>query len=195
MDMQFALHIGNGASKDMKWWNDIAKMIWDTWAQTPTYRKYGYGDDRPLLIYFSESVRFWKEYNELKPSDRDYLAKFHIGTVVINTSQPFGESDGWGYRQTFQNASGSVRFASTTSGFAPTDPWVKVNREEWVRRVSWAKEASEYSIYGSYDDMCDGISFGIANTDKTAKTWNMYPDKDPYAYYTPLKNILTGKAP
>jgi hypothetical protein len=194
-DMQFAMHIGNSASQDMKWWNGIAKRIWDTWAQAATYRKYGYGDKRPLLIYFSEANRFWDEYGRLAPADRDHLAKFHIGTVVVNVKQPFGESDGWGYRQTFQNTSGSVRFASTTSGFAPTDPWVKISRDEWIKRVTWAKAASEYSIYGSYDDMCDGISFGIANTDKTTTAWNVYPDRDPYAYYTPLKSILTAMKP
>ena len=29
--------------------------------------------------------------------------------------------------------------------------------EEWMKRVKWASEAEEYSIYGSYDDVCDAI--------------------------------------
>lgn len=52
LGMQFIMFIGNPAAHTLAYWNGIAKRIWENWAQKDVYRKYGYGDDRPMLVVF-----------------------------------------------------------------------------------------------------------------------------------------------
>ena len=115
---------------------------------------------------------------------------------MVNESKTPGESDGWGYRNFMQNASGSVRFASPESGLAPTDPWVRISKEAWKSRVDWCKASSEYSIYGSYDDICDCIHWGICDTKNltSTNTTKKYPDNDPWEYYNIVRSALKPRA-
>ncbi len=104
---------------------------------------------------------------------KTYLSKFHIGTTQVNDPILPGKSDGWGYRNYSQSVDGKVRFACPNGGVAP-DTWHHINGTEWKRRVEWAKQSAEYSVYGSYDDSCDGI-WGIADTKGTEVNYNNTP--------------------
>ena len=203
-EMQYFVHIGASLGQEFKdennikedafpFWNGIAKRIWDNWAQDPEYRRYGHGDDRPILLAFQPGHMYWPSYEKAQENEKNYLGKFRIGTLQVNgvVKDPM-ESDGWGYRSKWQNKSGSVRLASPNGG-VPPKTWYHVDAQEWEKQIRWAKEASEYSIYGSYDDTCDGFFWGIADTSETKVKHNIYPDSDnPYYYYEILRKILTN---
>lgn len=199
-DMQFFIHIGHSWSKGgthflglpaetshFEAWGEIAQIIWDNWAQKPTYKKYGYGDDRPILNVFTSGKGFWKKYAAL--SNKRGYPNFRIGTMWTNHNHTgkVVESDGWGYRHSIGNPSGTVRYTSPNSNWLPNAP--KLPPELFAAEVEWAKQASHYSVYGSYDDTCDGILWGIADTSTTA---NPYPNdgSNPWIYYDILKAIL-----
>ena len=60
LGMRFVMFIGNPAAHTLAYWNGIAERIWKSWAQKDVYRKYGYGDDRPMLVVFYMGEDFWK---------------------------------------------------------------------------------------------------------------------------------------
>ena len=187
--MQFFIFIG--AAGEFSFWNEKAGQILKLWANDPTYRRYGFGDDRPMLLVFAPADMYWKSYNAAPDSAKTNLSKFHIGTTQVNDPILPEASDGWGYRNYSQSVDGKVRFACPNGGVPPKD-WHRISPEEWKRRIEWAKQAEHYSIYGSYDDVCDGIHWGIADTKNTKVTCNKYPDDQPYVYYDVLREILTG---
>jgi hypothetical protein len=203
MDMEFFLFIGAALPEQIKrnnniqvddftFWNGVAERIWNTWAKSPRYRKYGYGDDRPILIVFQPADMYWERY-EAEPEEKtNYLARFHIGTTQVNDPILPGVSDGWGYRNYSQSVDGNVRFVCPNGGVHPDDPWYRISREAWEKRVNWASKAGHYSVYGSYNDTCDGIHWGIADTKHTDVERNRYPGDDPYLYYNVVRRILTG---
>jgi len=199
--MQYFLFIGASLSDDIiketgirsdpfTFWNKKAAYILNTWAKNPAYRKYGFGDDRPMLLAFQPSEMYWKSFNEAPDNKKNFLSKFHIGTTQVNDPILPGASDGWGYRNYSQSVDGKVRFVSPNAGVPPGE-WKRISRENWQNRVEWASEAGEYSIYGSYDDVCDAIHWGIADTKDCKIAFKKYPNDDPYFYYTVVKNILT----
>lgn len=187
--MQFIIFIG--AAGSFSDWNEKAKRIWNTWAQDSSYRRYGFRDDRPMLVAFQPSDMYWEGYNKAPDSAKTYLSKFHIGTTQVNDPILPGKSDGWGYRNYSQSVDGKVRFVCPDGGVAP-NTWYHIPGEKWKRRVEWAKKAEQYSVYGSYDDTCDGINWGIADTKNTDVKYNKYPGNDPYTYYNILRKELTG---
>jgi len=200
-NMQFFVFIGAAFVEDDKkrikttpfaFWNAMAKNVWEMWAQDPTYRRYGYGDNRPILIVFQPSDTYWGSYSAAPESEKTYLSKFHIGTTQVNSPILPGLSDGWGYRNYSQSVNGKVRFASPNKGVPPSD-WGRISKDEWKKRAVWASEAEEYSIYGSYDDVCDAIHWGIADTKKCEVAHKKYPGDEPYYYYNVLKDILTAR--
>lgn len=190
-NMQFMLFIG--AAGSFSDWNEKAERIWKTWAKDSTYRKYGFGDDRPMLIAFQPADTYWERYNNAPDSVKTYLSKFYIGTTQVNDPILPGKTDGWGYRNYSQSIDGKVRFASPNGG-VPPETWYHINGAEWKRRVEWAQQAEQYSIYGSYDDTSDGIHWGIADTKNTTVKHNKYPADQPYLYYNILKKALTGNS-
>jgi hypothetical protein len=201
MDMEFFLFIGAALPEQIKknnnirvddftFWNGIAEKIWNTWAKSPKYKRYGYGDDRPILIVFQPSDIYWDRYQSEPDIKTSYLSRFHIGTTQVNDPILPGKSDGWGYRNYSQSVDGNVRFASPNGGVHPDDPWYRIGGEEWRRRVKWASQAGHYSIYGSYDDTCDGIHWGIADTGGTDVERNKYPGDAPFLYYNIVREIL-----
>lgn len=197
-EMQYFMFIGasltdKSTEEAFAFWNDMAGKIWKRWAQNPTYRQYGYGDDRPILLVFQPADWYWDDYNQMSKGNKNYLSKFHIGTTQVNDPILPGKSDGWGYRNYSQSVDGRIRFASPNGGVHPDDPWYRVSAEVWAQRVAWAKEADHYSIYGSYDDTCDGIHWGIADTKDTERERNKYPNDDPYLYYNVLKQALVNE--
>lgn len=190
-ELQFFLFIG--AAGDFAIWNEKAERIWKQWAQKPTYRRYGFGDDRPILLVFQPADMYWERYDKAPDSLKTYLSRFHIGTTQVNDPILPGVSDGWGYRNYSQSVDGKVRFASPNGGVGP-ESWYHVSESVWKDRVNWAQEAEHYSIYGSYDDTCDGIHWGIADTEGTDRTQNKYPEDQPHVYYDVLKEALTGSS-
>lgn len=175
-------------------WNNIAGKIYDTWAKDAHYQRYGYGDDRPLLLTFLDGETYAARMKQTKPEYLTHLKKFRIGNTQINDEiENPHETDGWGYRNKWQNKSGSVRFVSPNGGVAqPT--WNKISGEEWRKQVMWAKEASEYSVYGSYDDSCDSIFWGIADTSQSKTAHHVYPEPgNPRFYYDILQKELSQK--
>jgi hypothetical protein len=202
-EMQYFLHIGGGLTPEIKqrnnitqehipFWNDIANYIWEKWAQTPEYRTYGFGDERPILLIFRPGHLFMPDLKTAAGEDKNFLEKFRTGTMQINEviDHPM-ECDGWGYRNRWQNQSGSVRYTSPNGGVHPST-WHKISTAEWEKQVRWVKQAGEYSVYGSYDDSCDCIFWGIADTSGSRKPCNVYPaPENPRCYYDILQKVLT----
>ncbi len=66
------------------------------------------------------------------------------------------------------------------------------NAARWIngKKVAWAGEASEYCIFGSYDDTrCDLL--GIADTKESKTAHKRYPNGEkPDDYYNVVKNIF-----
>lgn len=175
-------------------WNNIAGKVHATWAKDPHYRRYGHGDDRPMLLTFNDGNTYWKQFQQTPPEHRNHLEKFRIGNTQINRAIPNPhESDGWGYRNQWQNKSGSVRFVSPNGGVEPST-WYKISGEEWEKQVRWAKQASEYSVYGSYDDTCDSIFWGIADTSKSKSAHHVSPTpENPRLYYDILRKEISAR--
>ncbi len=67
-----------------EFWNDIAGKVYDTWAKDPHYRRYGHGDNRPMLLAFNDGKTYWKQFEETKPEYKNHLEKFRIGNTQIN---------------------------------------------------------------------------------------------------------------
>ena len=144
-----------------------------------------------MLIAFQPADMYWERYNSAPDSAKTYLSKFYIGTTQVNDPILSAKTDGWGYRNYSQSVDGKVRFASPDGGVAP-GTWFHISKAEWEKRVAWAKQAEQYSIYGSYDDTCDAINWGIADTKNTDVQHNRYPNDEPYVYYDVLKKDLTN---
>ncbi len=177
-----------------KFWNEQAGKIWNLWAQDTTYKKFGYGDNRPMVVAFLPSQSYWTDYNKRPDSLKTYLSKFYIGTAQVNDPITPGETDGWGYRKTTQNSSGTIRYTSPNGGVGPSS-WFKLSANQFRNEVQWVSQAEKYSIYGSYDDACDAILWGMANTSaSTISAYNKYPNNDPFVYYSIIKKIVNPKA-
>jgi hypothetical protein len=190
-DKQMQFFILIGAAGEFSFWNEKAERIWNMWSKDSTYRRYGFGDNRPMLVAFQPSDMYWERYNAAPDSVKTYLSRFHIGTTQVNDPVLPGVTDGFGYRNYSQSVDGKVRFACPNGGVPPQD-WYRISAAEWKKRAEWASQAEQYSIYGSYDDVCDGIHWGIADTKNTGVKRNKYPGDEPFYYYNILKNILTG---
>ncbi len=193
-DMQFIIFVGNPGAWTMKYWNEVAGFVWDNYAQDPAYRRYGFGDDRPLMIVFVPGDGFWPFWDKTPDNEKDNLAKFRLGTCQVNEPIEPTPSDGWGYRNFSQNSDSTVRFVCPNGGVPPKD-WCRVDADEWKRRVEWAKGAKEYAVFGSYDDVCDGIHWGICDASASTRSYHVNPATvdDPFIYYNIVKEALTGK--
>ena len=191
--LQYVIFIGNPVAHTMKYWNDVAGFIWDTYAQDPAYRRYGFGDDRPLLPVFLPGDTFWPLWERTPEEEKDNLARFRIGTCQVNDPIEPTLSDGWGYRNVSESSDGAVRFACPNGGVPPGD-WYRVDAAEWKRRVEWALGAKEYAVFGSYDDTCDAIHWGISDASGATRECHVNASTvdNPYVYYDILKEALTG---
>lgn len=190
-NMNFFILLGDPAAWTMKYWNQIAKIVWDDYAQLPNYLHYGYGDDRPLLIMFLYGTAVQSIFNSTPQSEKDYLTKFHIGTCQINGAIDPQPSDGWGYRNYSESSDGNVRFASPNGGVAP-DTWYRIGADTWKWRVDWAMKAHHYAVFGSYDDSCDGIFWGQADVSRSNSAYhvNKKTKEDPFIYYNIVRDKL-----
>ena len=53
LDMEYFFFLGNTYAHTMKYWNEKAKITWEEFAKDdPHYRRYGFGDDRPMMTMF-----------------------------------------------------------------------------------------------------------------------------------------------
>lgn len=194
LDMRFVMFIGNPAAHTIAYWNGIAKRIWDTWAQKPVYRKYGYGDDRPMLVVFYPGGDFWKMYEAAPAGEKDYLARFRIGTCQVNSPVTPVASDGWGYRDRLSSTDNTVRFVCPNEGIHPSE-WRRSTLDQWREKVEWAGEATQYTVLGSYDDTCDAIFWGIADSNGSRNAFKRYPAGEaPDDYYMVVKEYLKRRA-
>ena len=193
-EMEFLMFIGNPAAWTMKYWNGIAGKIWYEYAQDPSYRRYGFGDDRPLMVVFLPGESFWPLWENTPDEEKDNLKKFRLGTCQVNDPIDPCPSDGWGYRNISESSDGAVRFCSPNSGVPPQD-WARVDAAEWERRVHWALGAKEYAVIGSYDDTCDAIHWGISDASASQRSVHINPStvNDPFIYYNIVKKALTGE--
>ncbi len=194
-EMKFFFLIGNTQTcGGLDYWNSrIARRIWENWAQEDVYYHYGYGDDRPMLVCFLPGTNFEAQMRGATAAQREYLDRFHIGTCQINSAITPRTTDGWGYRNYSQSSDGKARFACPNGGVPPQD-WYRVDADEWQRRVNWALEAKEYAVLGSYDDTCDAIFWGMADTRLSTRDChkNASTVDDPYIYYNIVRRTLTG---
>lgn len=194
MDMQFFLFLGNPAAWTFKYWNRIAGIVLDRWADLPVYRKYGFGDDRPMLVMFYPGWEFRRLWDQTPDEEKDNLAKFRIGTTQVNDPILPVETDGWGYRNYSSSSDGKVRFVSPNSGVGP-DQWERIGAKAWQERMEWVMGATEYAVVGSYDDTCDAIFWGIADcSESTRVKHHANPETvdDPYFYYETVKRTIAS---
>ena len=196
LDMQYFLFLGNTCANGMKYWNEKARIVWEEFAQDPHYRKYGFGDDRPMMTIFLPGKVFAEHLNRSKPEERNWLEKFRIGTCQVNDPIVPTPTDGWGYRNMSAGSTDLARFVAPNSGVAPKE-WARVDANEWRRRVKWALGAKEYAVIGTYDDTCDCIFWGIADVCKSQNRVHIHEStqNDPHAYYNIVVEELNRKAP
>lgn len=196
LDMEYFLFIGNTQAWGMEYWNNIAGKILDNWAKDPHYRKYGYGDDRPLLVAFIPGTKFAAQLKSTPENKKNNLMQFRIGTCQVNEPIAFTATDGWGYRNYSESYDHKVRFACPNGGVPPQD-WFRVGADTWKKRVRWALEATEYAVIGSYDDTCDAIFWGIADVvgSHTECHKNSTTVNDPFIYYDIVRKAVTGLDP
>ncbi len=191
LGMKFYFFIGNTAYWGLEYWNIIAEYIWNNWADFESYRHYGFGDDRPMLVVFLPGTEFAAQMATATAEQVSYLSKFRIGTCEVNDPITPTETDGWGYRNYSGSSDGKVRFACPNGGVPPTD-WKRIKAVEWQARVEWALCAKEYAVLGSYDDTCDAIFWGIADVSKSRTRYHKNDETidDPYAYYNIVRDAL-----
>jgi len=179
---------------DLEYWNGKAKIIWDNWAEDSHYRAYGFGDNRKILNIFYPHQLYNPIWESGADTNKTYLSKFYLGTHQYNQRFVDGPIDGWGYRDKQQNASGTIRFVCPSEGLHPTTS-KRISAQQWKDRVDWASQAEHYSIYGSYDDTCDSIQWGIQDTKNTRPGSKKNPTDDPFMYYNVVKNKLAPNNP
>ena len=193
LDMQYFIFMGNTHAHTMKYWNDKAKIVWETFAQDPHYRRYGFGDDRPMMTIFLPGKDFATHLAQTPPAEKNWIEKFRIGTCQINDPITPVESDGWGYRNKSAGSTDLARFVAPNSGVHPKT-WARVDAAEWRQRVKWALGAKEYAVIGTYDDTCDSIFWGIADVSASRNPVHVHADTkdDPYIYYNIVKEELAN---
>lgn len=193
--MEFFFLIGDTQHWGLKYWNMIAEYIWNNWASFESYRRYGFGDDRPMLVVFLPGTNYARQIAAAPDSTTDFLKRFRVGTCQINDAITPTATDGWGYRNYSGSSDGKVRFACPNGGVAPAQ-WYRVDADEWQKRVDWALGASEYTVLGSYDDTCDGIFWGIADVSGSLTPYhkNESTAGDPSAYYNIVKKTLNNRS-
>ena len=146
-----------------------------------------------MLVVFYMGENFREMYDAAPDNEKDYLAKFRIGTCQVNSPMDFVASDGWGYRNRSSSSDNTVRFVCPNEGVAPAD-WKRSTLDQWKEKVAWAGEASEYCIFGSYDDTCDAIFWGIADTKESKAAHKRYPNGEkPDDYYNVVKEYLSNR--
>ena len=112
LDMQYFLFLGNTCAHTMKYWNEKAKIVWEEFAQDPHYRRYGFGDDRPMMTIFLPGKDFAAHLKRSKPEEKNWLEKFRIGTCQVNDPIVPTPTDGWGYRNKSAGSTDLARFAA-----------------------------------------------------------------------------------
>ena len=193
LDMQYFLFLGNTAYNTMKYWNSKAKIVWEEFAQDPHYRRYGFGDNRPMITIFLPGRHFAAHLAKTPPEEKNWIEKFRIGTCQVNDPIVPVSTDGWGYRNMSAGSTDLARFAAPNSGVDPKQ-WARVDANEWRRRVKWALGAKEYAVIGTYDDTCDCIFWGIADVSASRNPVHVHADTkdDPYIYYNIVKEELAA---
>ena len=189
--LEYFLFIGDPQALSMDYCNKVAGFIWEQYAQGTAYRRYGFGDDRPLLVFLLPGETFWSHWEQVPDEEKDRLSRFRIGTCQVNDPITAAPSDGWGYRNMSESADGAVRFCCPNAGVAPAD-WARVDAQEWKRRVKWALGAKEYAVFGSYDDTCDAVMWGICDVSHSTEPSHVNPSTvgSPAVYYDILKEQL-----
>ena len=194
LDMQYFLFLGNTHAHTMKYWNEKAKIVWEEFARDdPHYRRYGFGDDRPMMTIFLPGRHFAAHLAKTPPEEKNWIEKFRIGTCQVNDPIVPVSTDGWGYRNMSAGSTDLARFAAPNSGVDPKQ-WARVDANEWRRRVKWALGAKEYAVIGTYDDTCDCIFWGIADVSASRNPVHVHADTkdDPYIYYNIVKEELAA---
>ena len=174
---------------NLEFWNMQAKYIWENYAQDSHYRTYGFGDNRKMITMFYPGVLVNDLWDKTPEEHKTYLSKFYRGTNHYNEQRANAENDGWGYRDKQQNESGTVRFVAASAGMHPGSSSF-ISQQQWKERVDWVAEAEHYSVYGTYDDTCDNIHWGIHDTKNVTNPNRKYANDDPYVYYNVVKEKL-----
>jgi hypothetical protein len=174
----------------LEFWNLQAKYIWENYAQDSHYRTYGYGDNRKIITMFYPGELVDTLWNGSPDEHKTYLSKFYRGTHEYNQDFKDTPTDGWGYRDKQQSSDGKIRCVCPTSGLHPGSSTF-ISQKQWIERVNWVAEAEHYSVYGSYDDTCDNIHWGIHDTKDVTNPNRKYANDDPYIYYNVVKEKLT----
>ena len=188
LGMQWFVFFGNPAAHTLKYWNDKAKFTWERYAQKPQYRRYGFGDDRPMATIFLPGKDVAGILQRAKPEEKNWIEKFRIGTCQVNDPIKPTQTDGWGYRNKSAGSTDLARFVAPNSGVHPRD-WARIGADEWRERVKWALGAKEYAVIGTYDDTCDCIFWGIADVRESRSPRHIHETtkNNPYIYYNIVK--------
>ena len=193
-ELEYFIFLRNPEQKTLMALNAEAGTIWERYAQQKPYRRYGFGDDRPLLAVSLSGSSFRRMWEAAPEEEKSALERFRIGTCRMDVETAMTRSDGWGYRNVSECPDGTVRFCCPNAGVHPSE-WSRVNAEEWRRRVKWALHASEYAVFGSYDDTVDATMWGICDVGRSKAAFHRNPETEgiPTIYYSILKEEL-GRA-
>lgn len=178
---------------NLEFWNNQAKYIWENYAQDSHYRTYGFGDNRKMITMFYPGELVDELWNGTSNEHKTYLSKFYRGTHEYNQDSKDTPTNGWGYRDKQQSSDGKIRFACPTTGLHPGRS-TYISQQQWIERVNWVTAAEHYSVFGSYDDTCDNINWGIHDTKNVTNPNRKYTNDDPYVYYNVVKNKLIKSA-
>ncbi len=177
-------------------------VLYNNWATSPQYEKYRFGTvaegkGKPMLIAFDNGNNngnsFLNFVNTWSPTNKAKLARFKLvdcGSTTLN--------GGFGYRARQQstgvtNGVAWHRFVSTNGSSGAPTTWFRANAQAWKTEVEWARAASRYSVYGSYDDTCDAHMWGVAETALATTATNIYPGNDSRLYYNVVQDAVVGK--
>lgn len=185
---------GNPAAHTLAYWNGIAERIWKSWAQKDVYRKYGYGDDRPMLVVFYMGEDFLENVRCCAGAREELPGKFRIGTCQVNSPMNFTATDGWGYRNRSSSSDNKVRFVCPNEGVVPT-----AVETQYVAGVGGkgrvGRRGDRILHFRVVRRHRDAIFWGIADTRESRNAYKRYPgDESPDAYYNVVKDYLSDRA-
>lgn len=167
--------------------NNQAKDTWEMMAQDPDV--YEYWGDKPLLIIWGSFNAFDRLYEEAPPEHKTHLHLFELGfaEAANNNTVNLFDRDSFGYRTVSGNA--KVRQCAPCFGFG-TRAWKRKTKDEYRKDCQWVKQATDYSVYGSWT-FSDNMMMGITQTVDINSEVNVYPDSsNPFYYASVLRSVL-----
>ena len=94
LSMDYFMFLGNTAAWTMSYWNEKARIVWETMVTDENYRRYGFGDDRPMLTIFLPGEDFKKQWDARERAFRG--AEFRCRSQGMETYRTTGVEEACG---------------------------------------------------------------------------------------------------